>query len=321
MIQERDRALAECEDLRRRLGAVAGIVGAQHPSLNGTLFTFEQLIDSSILTDDYTELAALTAQQSPLPLAARPQNSPGTRYDNQLHPDLRSSSSHGLPANRGASVESPGSSSWSNEVEKSSSQQQYPNSNESPYDQQRTAAAPMRQQGNSNGDRLGLNFLLESTDQRQDTHNSTPTTPSFNKPPQPDQPLYARLTNVGPPSCPLDYLLLDAHKSLRKMLLDGASLDKAIGPEYPAFSSMMSTGPGPRPPCHQISALLIDILSKFPDIARLPEKVAVLYVMFLILRWMISPTQECYERLPTWCRPTPEQLERPHVAWGDYLPW
>jgi hypothetical protein len=35
VIQERDRALAECEDLRRRLGAVAGIVGGQPPGLNG----------------------------------------------------------------------------------------------------------------------------------------------------------------------------------------------------------------------------------------------------------------------------------------------
>jgi hypothetical protein len=37
VIQERDRALAECEDLRRRLGAVAGIVGGQPPGLNGVL--------------------------------------------------------------------------------------------------------------------------------------------------------------------------------------------------------------------------------------------------------------------------------------------
>lgn len=48
VVAERDRALAECEELRRRLGAVAGIVGASpqshtspgssqgHPSLNGT---------------------------------------------------------------------------------------------------------------------------------------------------------------------------------------------------------------------------------------------------------------------------------------------
>lgn len=45
VVVERDRALAECEELRRRLGAVAGIVGQAEtglgpglapPSLNGT---------------------------------------------------------------------------------------------------------------------------------------------------------------------------------------------------------------------------------------------------------------------------------------------
>lgn len=96
VVQERDRALAECEELRRRLGAVAGIVGGQQPSLNGMSFAFEQLIDSTLLTDDHTELAALTAQQSPLPPLSQPlqqshsQSQPRPEQQQQaLHPDLR----------------------------------------------------------------------------------------------------------------------------------------------------------------------------------------------------------------------------------------
>lgn len=69
MIAERDRALAECEQLKRRLGAVAGIVGGGHPSLNGE-FTLDQLLDPAAFTDNPLELANLTAQQSPLPSVA-----------------------------------------------------------------------------------------------------------------------------------------------------------------------------------------------------------------------------------------------------------
>lgn len=98
-------------------------------------------------------------------------------------------------------------------------------------------------------------------------------------------------------------------------------MQEAIGPDYPAFSFMVDPQGQQRTKCHPVSTLLIDILSKFPDIAKLPEKVAVLYVMFLVLRWLICPCQKCYERLPEWVRPIPEQLEKPHVAWADYLPW
>lgn len=98
---------------------------------------------------------------------------------------------------------------------------------------------------------------------------------------------------------------------------DGATIEEAIGPEYPAFSAMLDS----RQQSHPISTLLIDILSKFPDIQTLPEKIAVLYIMFLVLRWMICPCQKCYERLPEWCRPTIEQVTETHSAWIDHLPW
>ncbi|KAL8866011.1 MAG: hypothetical protein Q9174_006556, partial [Haloplaca sp. 1 TL-2023] len=49
--------------------------------------------------------------------------------------------------------------------------------------------------------------------------------------------------------------------------------------------------------------------------------VAVLYIMFLIMRWQISPTRENYDRLPEWMTPRPSQLFTPHPAWVDHLPW
>jgi hypothetical protein len=104
------------------------------------------------------------------------------------------------------------------------------------------------------------------------------------------------------------------------MLQTGASVKEAIGPETPIWDSWLD--PDTRPaPGHEVSTFLAEILSTFPDIARLPEKVAVLVVMFHLTRWLICPDQARYENLPPWCRPTPEQLENSHVAWSDHVPW
>jgi len=43
--------------------------------------------------------------------------------------------------------------------------------------------------------------------------------------------------------------------------------------------------------------------------------------MFSLMRWQIHPTQENYERLPEWLRPTPAQLYTAHPAWIDHLIW
>ncbi|QIW99148.1 hypothetical protein AMS68_004666 [Peltaster fructicola] len=86
-LAERDRALAECEELRRRLAAVAGIVGNQNIGQIGL-----------------SQLAALTAQQSPLPPLPEqtpqqqqhiddgtpmPEDYEGSPSQPHLHPELR----------------------------------------------------------------------------------------------------------------------------------------------------------------------------------------------------------------------------------------
>ncbi|KXT07758.1 hypothetical protein AC579_7072 [Pseudocercospora musae] len=341
VVQERDQALAECEELRRRLGAVAGIVGgaAQHPSLNGMFFAFDDLVDSSLLTDENVELAALTAQQSPLPPAASgttqqaysqaqgPQRQYEESTQGNLHPDLRQPSDHATPESQGhangysgAEVSTSGlicvGGATLRRFSPGSHQQAAQSSpNGVPYEHQQRSPSAHPPQHQNHGERLGVNFLLDSKSDRQHASIS-PTMPSFHRS-QLEKPVYAQVTNVGPPSSPLDSLLIDFMNRHRTMLRDGASIEDAIGPEYPSFSAMLDS----RSRCHPVSSLLIDILSKFPDIDSLPEKVAVLYVMFLILRWQICPCEKCYERLPEWARPTKEQTRESHSAWNDHLPW
>jgi hypothetical protein len=70
-----------------------------------------------------------------------------------------------------------------------------------------------------------------------------------------------------------------------------------------------------------VSKFFTDILTKFPEVSGLPEKVAILYLMFLVMRWQISPSEENLELLPPWIHPLPCQFDIPHAAWMDFLPY
>ncbi|OIW27572.1 hypothetical protein CONLIGDRAFT_619148 [Coniochaeta ligniaria NRRL 30616] len=122
-----------------------------------------------------------------------------------------------------------------------------------------------------------------------------------------------------PPTCPLDSLLLDFLQERHQRAAEGLSAQEIIGPRYPSVSSLLN--PAVSRFSHPLSKVFTDILQTFPDISALPERVAVLYIMFLIMRWQISPTRENYDRLPEWATPRPSQLFTPHPAWMDHLPF
>ncbi|KAL2066186.1 hypothetical protein VTL71DRAFT_2257 [Oculimacula yallundae] len=123
----------------------------------------------------------------------------------------------------------------------------------------------------------------------------------------------------GPPTCPLDNILLDFLHERQQQAADGVATPKLVGPAYPSVSSLLN--PSKAATSHPLSKVFTDILSTFPDLSTLPEKVAVLYIMFLVMRWQISPTQENYDRLPEWVTPRPSQIFTPHPAWIDHLPF
>ncbi|KAF3482528.1 uncharacterized protein GIQ15_05287 [Arthroderma uncinatum] len=184
-----------------------------------------------------------------------------------------------------------------------------------------------------NGERLGFNFLLESSQNVPRinefrvnssspsinvslTYNSRLNNPSFNDSAM--CPYAAPIRNVEP-TCPLDGILLDFLRSRQREAAEGVPNQQLVGPPYPSVSSLLNPAKGIY--SHPLSKVFTDILSKFPNISNLPEQVAVLYVMFLLMRWQIYPTRENYDRLPEWITPRTSQIVTPHAAWLDYLPW
>lgn len=125
-----------------------------------------------------------------------------------------------------------------------------------------------------------------------------------------------QIRNSGP-TCPLDSLLLDFLHERRQRAAEGFPSHEIIGPRWPSISSLLN----PMREAHPLSKVFIDILHTFPNISQLPERVAVLYTMFLLMRWKIDPSQDNYDRLPEHIRPLPCQLYNPHPAWIDHLPF
>lgn len=122
-----------------------------------------------------------------------------------------------------------------------------------------------------------------------------------------------------PPTCPLDGILLDLLHERRRLASEGLPSLDLVGPAYPSFSSLKN--PDRSRYAHPLSKVFTDIIRTFPDIKQLPEQVAILYIMFLTMRWQICPTQENYARLPEWVTPLAAQHLTPHPAWIDNIPW
>ncbi|KAE8449187.1 hypothetical protein EG329_008354 [Mollisiaceae sp. DMI_Dod_QoI] len=195
-------------------------------------------------------------------------------------------------------------------------------------------------------ERLGLEFLLDSTQRinkipngingvqetYQQNPRESPNSPTHHRrnsmgshasysasTPGGEMAGYSAPIRNGPPTCPLDSLLLDFLHKKQQEGADGTPTPTLVGPAYPSVSSLLN--PARAATSHPISKFFTDILATFPDLSTLPEKVAVLYLMFLLMRWQISPTQENYDRLPEWATPRPSQLFTPHPAWVDHLPF
>lgn len=185
-------------------------------------------------------------------------------------------------------------------------------------------------------DRLGFNFLLDqsqnvpkverlrrSNSEYFRTSHPTPPSPLYlqplNYPSDHGPPAFATpIRNTGP-TCTLDSILLDFLHNRQREAAQGIPRQKLVGPPYPSVSSLLN--PEKSIYSHPVSKVFTDILRTFPDIASLPEQVAVLYTMFLLMRWQIYPTQENYDRLPEWITPRPTQLLQAHPPWMDYVPW
>lgn len=176
-------------------------------------------------------------------------------------------------------------------------------------------------------ERLGVDFILDNGQRRAvDPNLPPPQQPRPSNVSSSQHAMYApsmvahlTLPRNLPATCPLDVILLDFLQDRQNRAAEGVPMKTLVGPQYPNFTSLAY--PDRVVDAHPLSKLFTDILRTFPDICGRPEQVAIVFIMFLVMRWQIEPTQENYDRLPHWVTPRPSQLFTAHALWIDHLPW
>ncbi|KAJ5161641.1 hypothetical protein N7492_007033 [Penicillium capsulatum] len=313
-LQHNERVHAENRELRRGLKAAMDI------------------IQPLLAKAEPTDLPLLSSRPRPVP--PPPQSPPFTDNEHLTPAPLPGASSDKPYAESAASLDTPSPTHSAPTIDSRRS-----SSNGTLQPSIRLALSQNIAHGLDFGmeERLGFNFLLDPSQnvpkvdhlRRSSSENlrtANPTTLSPIYPQQPlnypsDQPPPAFATPIRntPPTCTLDMILLDFLHSRQREAAKGIPRQKLAGPPYPSVSSLLN--PEKSVYSHPLSKVFTDILRTFPDISSLPVQVAVLYTMFLLMRWQVYPTQENYDRLPEWLTPRPTQLLQPHPAWIDYVPW
>lgn len=128
----------------------------------------------------------------------------------------------------------------------------------------------------------------------------------------------APIQNIAP-TCALDTMLLDFLHNRQQEMAQGIPKLNLAKTHYLSIPSLLNAEKSVH--LHSVSKLFTNIKKTFLNMISLPEQVAVLYLMFLLLRWQTYPTPENYDRLPDWLTPRQCQLLTLHPAWMDYLPW
>lgn len=148
---------------------------------------------------------------------------------------------------------------------------------------------------------------------------TAPWGPDSRRASQQEQPIWATTTLLHERTCTMDDILLKFLKERRDLLAQGRPRSEVVGPAYPSVASLLNKENAT--PTHPLSHIFIAIIRTFPSINRLPEQLATVYHMFLLMRWQVEPTKENYDRLLPFARPVTSQLTTPHPAWMDHVPF
>ncbi|CAO2655218.1 Nn.00g102820.m01.CDS01 [Neocucurbitaria sp. VM-36] len=313
VLRDKEAVLAENADMKKRLESVVSIIQPMLRASSGGL----------------NELAA-AAERSPLPVPPQhqhrdaPVQPPDPRPFNHptLHDLAAASPSNGVHSPSGTE----GARQWLYPDNAPTSHlRRYSNDSPTPFEHARPP--PVHTEAPFD-ERLGVDFLLDNNHQRRAVDPNLP--PPAQPPPsnvsssqhaQYAPALIAHLTlprNIAA-TCPLDVIMLDFLQDRQSRAAEGVPIKTLVGPLYPNFTSLAY--PDRTVESHPLSKLFTDILRTFPDICGMPEQVAVIFIMFLVMRWQIEPTQENYDRMPHWITPRPSQLFTAHPCWCDHIPW
>jgi hypothetical protein len=123
------------------------------------------------------------------------------------------------------------------------------------------------------------------------------------------------------PITPTDHVLIEVSEFGRRWSQQkGQQYEELCLPNYPDLSSLLK--PTSRDAASSpISSAIGKHSAWATSVHSLAARVAYHYMVAQMIRWMICRTEQSYNQLPPFLRPTELQRIVPHPAWVDVFPW
>jgi hypothetical protein len=146
---------------------------------------------------------------------------------------------------------------------------------------------------------------------------------SLPKDTEPEAPEWERLLSNLAPTTRLDEIIINSSRVWRTLFLRAGRQSKELSERsFPSISSLLNHSSDndadgvPRPLSDELAAQVEKTPFKF-----LVERIAFMYKMSHLLRWLVCQTKETYDAMPEYMRPTKLQQTVPHPAWIDAITW
>lgn len=167
---------------------------------------------------------------------------------------------------------------------------------------------------------LDLNFgELEPTlkllipPEPSDTAEGSPPAPIGGKQPWQMLPIHV------PPTTRLDHTIEHITTMGRRVKQKHAYPGELDQPGFPSISSLLNPSMGSDSSKPLSSAVAAHVWTSPVD--SMPERIAFMYVLSHLLRWLICQDEKTYNQLPDFLKPTQRQCTIPHPAWIDTVMW
>jgi len=132
----------------------------------------------------------------------------------------------------------------------------------------------------------------------------------------PHVPPWKRLPLYVEATCQLDTVLLELIASSRQHLQASGELPEV---SFPSIKSLLN--PAARNVHNPISNALGQHGKVTMAVPSSTERIACLYYMSLLVRWLIAPTKQNFDAIPAFLKPIEAQLTKPHPIWIDTIVW
>ncbi|OAA57979.1 hypothetical protein SPI_06864 [Niveomyces insectorum RCEF 264] len=121
------------------------------------------------------------------------------------------------------------------------------------------------------------------------------------------------------PTTDLDKLIIETTQSGRRLHQQSGAAELSHA-QFPSISSLLNPNLGDDGSRPLTSALALHVVQR-SQTKSATTRIALMYILSHLLRWLVCRNKQSYDKLPGFLRPTRLQCTVPHPAWIDVVTW